>query len=150
MSNDVSFTSFDQTLTPNHNNHNDPNHKQKTKRPFLRNVSNVAAFVQEVISRKQLDRVPSSDLGPAAVTYTKDAKNGREYYEDTYNDLPYQCTFGTREEDGIWMNRYDSAGLVMSGMVWIFIGRFEFFAAEKRSFSFMSLTFHFTLLHSTR
>lgn len=72
-----------------------------------------------------MDRVPSTDLGQD-IQYSLDSKSGREYYEDTYNDLPYQCSFGTTERDGIWMNHQDPAGLVMSVMVWIFIGAFMF------------------------
>ena len=27
------------------------------------------------------------------------------YYEDNFNDLPWKCSFGTAEDDGIWMNK---------------------------------------------
>jgi len=41
------------------------------------------------------------------------------YYEDTFNDEPWRCRFGTNPEDGIWMNQSDKVGTIMSSMVWI-------------------------------
>ena len=46
----------------------------------------------------------------------------REYYRDDFNDQPSSWTIGTSEEDGIWMNRKDSAGSVMAFMVWFLLG----------------------------
>lgn len=43
---------------------------------------------------------------------------GKEYYEDSYNDEPWDCTCGTGENDGIWTNYGDKVGTVMSSMVW--------------------------------
>ena len=43
------------------------------------------------------------------------------YYEDTYNDQPWECTFGTSDQDGIWVNHSDQVGTIMSSMVWILI-----------------------------
>lgn len=59
--------------------------------------------------------------------YTKpslreERKDGKEYYEDNYNDLPWKCSFGTRQDDGIWLNLNDPPGLTMSSMVWLLIG----------------------------
>jgi hypothetical protein len=42
-------------------------------------------------------------------------------YEDTYNDQPWKCTFGTNEDDGIWINHYDRVGTVMAALVWVLI-----------------------------
>jgi hypothetical protein len=42
-------------------------------------------------------------------------------YEDTYNDEPIQCTFGTHEDDGIWVNVYDRVGVLMAATVWVLI-----------------------------
>jgi hypothetical protein len=42
-----------------------------------------------------------------------------EYYEDTFNDEPWECTFGTGDEDGIWVNCGDKVGQIMSSMVWV-------------------------------
>jgi hypothetical protein len=44
-----------------------------------------------------------------------------EYYEDTFNDDPWQCSFGTGNEDGIWVNCGDKVGQIMSSMVWVLI-----------------------------
>ena len=44
-----------------------------------------------------------------------------DYYEDTFNDDPWECTFGTSEYDGIWINCTDQVGNVMCIMVWVLI-----------------------------
>lgn len=41
------------------------------------------------------------------------------YYEDTYNDEPWGCTFGTGENNGTWTNYGDKVGTIMSSMVWM-------------------------------
>jgi hypothetical protein len=43
------------------------------------------------------------------------------YYIDHFNDLSYSCSCGTNDDDGIWMNRNDPAGTIMSCLVWILI-----------------------------
>jgi len=43
------------------------------------------------------------------------------YYLDNYNDQPWHCSFGTAELNGIWMNRKDQAGTIMSLLVWLLI-----------------------------
>lgn len=48
-------------------------------------------------------------------------ENESEYYEDTHNDLPWSCTFGTSPHDGIWLNYNDASGLIMSSIVWLLI-----------------------------
>ena len=48
---------------------------------------------------------------------TKDIQ--AEYYEDTFNDEPWDCTCGTGERDGIWTNYGDRVGSVMSSMVFV-------------------------------
>jgi len=44
-----------------------------------------------------------------------------EYYEDTFNDEPWECTFGTGTQDGIWVNCGDKVGTIMSSTVWVLI-----------------------------
>lgn len=44
-----------------------------------------------------------------------------QYYQDTHNDLPWACTFGTSPHDGIWLNYNDAPGLIMSSIVWLLI-----------------------------
>lgn len=43
-----------------------------------------------------------------------------EYYYDDTNEYSFDCTFGTGEEDGIWMNRHDPPGTILSAFVWVF------------------------------
>lgn len=42
-----------------------------------------------------------------------------EYYIDSYNGEPWTCSFGTTEENGIWMNSGDQAGSIMASLVWL-------------------------------
>lgn len=44
------------------------------------------------------------------------------HYEDEFNDLSWSCSIGTLDDNGIWMNRADPAGTLMSAIVWILIG----------------------------
>eukprot|EP00527_Entomoneis_sp_CCMP2396_P005260 CAMPEP_0198150588 /NCGR_PEP_ID=MMETSP1443-20131203/51573_1 /TAXON_ID=186043 /ORGANISM="Entomoneis sp., Strain CCMP2396" /LENGTH=399 /DNA_ID=CAMNT_0043815943 /DNA_START=174 /DNA_END=1373 /DNA_ORIENTATION=- len=44
-----------------------------------------------------------------------------ETYEDTFNDQSWKWTFGTNEDDGVWMNKTDRAGTIMAAMVWVLI-----------------------------
>lgn len=50
-----------------------------------------------------------------------DVDTGEYYYDDT-NDQSWTCSFGTKEDDGIWMVRSDPPGTMMSIIVWILIG----------------------------
>ncbi len=43
-----------------------------------------------------------------------------DYYRDEFNDLSHNCSIGTTDEDGIWMNRSDAPGTIMAAMVWFF------------------------------
>jgi len=42
-----------------------------------------------------------------------------EHYVDSYNDAPWSFSFGTGEENGIWMNSGDQAGSIMATLVWL-------------------------------
>ncbi|EED95884.1 predicted protein [Thalassiosira pseudonana CCMP1335] len=44
------------------------------------------------------------------------------YYRDSFNDQPFSCSFGTDEENGIWMNTSDQAGTIMAFLVWVLLG----------------------------
>ena len=50
-----------------------------------------------------------------------DVDSTTEYYEDTFNDESWECTFGTNDQDGIWVNCRDKVGQIMSTMVWLLI-----------------------------
>ena len=52
-------------------------------------------------------------------------KSKKEFYDDNYNDLPWRCSFGTSEDDGVWLNRRDQPGFIMSTTVWVLIGMFS-------------------------
>lgn len=42
-------------------------------------------------------------------------------YEDVENEDPWKWTFGTREDDGVWLNVNDRVGTVMACLVWVLI-----------------------------
>lgn len=42
-----------------------------------------------------------------------------EKYVDTHNDAPWSLSFGTGEEQGVWMNSGDQAGSIMATLVWL-------------------------------
>ena len=44
------------------------------------------------------------------------------YYRDNFNDQSHSCSFGTGEENGIWMNTSDQAGTIMAFLVWLLLG----------------------------
>lgn len=53
-----------------------------------------------------------------------DAQNNSAlyYYQDHFNDESWSCSFGTSDDNGIWLNQSDPAGTIMSVLVWILIG----------------------------
>ncbi|KAL7551935.1 hypothetical protein ACHAWF_015158 [Thalassiosira exigua] len=50
-----------------------------------------------------------------------DRDDAGEYYFDDNNDYSWDCTFGTEEGNGIWLNLNDPPGSIMSVIVWILI-----------------------------
>ena len=44
------------------------------------------------------------------------------FYRDDFNDMSWSCSVGTTDEHGIWLNRADPAGTIMSMMVWVLLG----------------------------
>ena len=46
----------------------------------------------------------------------------QKYYQDDFNDLSWNCSSGTSDDDGIWLNRADPAGTIMAFMVWLLMG----------------------------
>ncbi len=60
--------------------------------------------------------------GRSMVVGSNDFPYGRdEYYFDDTNEYSFDCSFGTEEKDGIWMNRNDFPGTILSAFVWVFI-----------------------------
>ena len=41
---------------------------------------------------------------------------------DHFNDLSFSCSVGTSDDNGVWVNRSDPAGTIMSCLVWFLIG----------------------------
>jgi hypothetical protein len=75
------------------------------------------------------DRRPFfSKIGGAlssVISPRKGIEEDGDFYQDHYNDQPWRCSFGTAEEDGIWMNRKDQAGTLMSLLVWLLISEWQ-------------------------
>ena len=44
-----------------------------------------------------------------------------EAYVDNFNDESWKCSFGTHEDDGIWLNLSDRVGTIMAALVWVLI-----------------------------
>ena len=58
---------------------------------------------------------------PTGNTTQDEGPNGR-YYRDDFNDYSWNCSVGTTDDDGIWLNQSDPAGTIMAMMVWILLG----------------------------
>ena len=43
------------------------------------------------------------------------------YYEDTFVDDPFTCSFGTSEANGVWLNHRDKVGTVVAMVVWVLV-----------------------------
>jgi palmitoyltransferase ZDHHC3/7/25 len=67
------------------------------------------------------DGNPGSGGGGRTMTQQQQQQQNY-YYIDHFNDLSYSCSCGTSDDNGIWMNRNDPAGTIMSCMVWVLIG----------------------------
>mmetsp|Transcript_11294 Transcript_11294/g.15821 ORF Transcript_11294/g.15821 Transcript_11294/m.15821 type:complete len:408 (+) Transcript_11294:257-1480(+) len=46
-------------------------------------------------------------------------RNRGEMYVDSFNDQSWNCSLGTNEEAGTWMNSGDQAGTIMAALVWL-------------------------------
>jgi palmitoyltransferase ZDHHC3/7/25 len=64
----------------------------------------------------------SEENGKSAITVDNAVANNALYYVDDFNDMSYAFSAGTSDDDGIWLNRNDAAGTVMSCLVWFLIG----------------------------
>jgi hypothetical protein len=79
----------------------------------------VEDFTKQIDKRSILSKCCGSINGLVCARPAVDATT--EYYEDTFNDEPWECTFGTSDQDGIWVNCSDKVGQIMSSMVWVLI-----------------------------
>lgn len=75
--------------------------------------------MNQVKSIARIGRATSASLDGSAAEGPNDDQC--QYYFDDTNDFSWDCTCGTREGDGIWLNTTDRAGLLMSALVWIVI-----------------------------
>jgi hypothetical protein len=64
----------------------------------------------------------ASDSCRLCHTGRRTADDDSLFYEDSFNDQSWSCSVGTTDEHGIWLNRSDPAGTIMSFIVWVLIG----------------------------
>ena len=69
--------------------------------------------------RSLASRTCAKAVGVCCARPTTDTEG--TYYEDDFNDEPWDCTCGTSDQDGIWVNNSDKVGTIMSTMVWVLI-----------------------------
>jgi len=58
----------------------------------------------------------------AAPPATQDDGSSEYYYFDEANDHSWTCSYGTGEDDGVWLNTDDPPGTFMAVAVWVLIG----------------------------
>jgi hypothetical protein len=73
----------------------------------------------KVDRRSMASRIFSKAIAFCCAKPTTDTQG--TYYEDNFNDEPWDCTCGTSDQDGIWINNKDKVGTIMSSMVWVLI-----------------------------
>jgi len=88
-------------------------------RTLYASSNSVEDFSKKDDRRSAINRFCTTCTGYACARPPLDTK--AIYYEDTYNDEPWGCTFGTSSEDGIWVNFGDQVGTFMGSLVWILI-----------------------------
>jgi len=66
--------------------------------------------------------IPGSGTGFFTSTCQLTEGPNQPYYRDNFNDQSHSCSFGTGEENGIWMNTSDQAGTIMAFLVWLLLG----------------------------
>lgn len=92
---------------------------------LFQRLSASANILKEAVSRHKMGALSVETSGNGGSV-------GDIYYEDNFNDLQWKCSFGTAEDDGIWMNRSEVSGIIMATMVWIMICKYSFFSFIKR------------------
>jgi len=83
----------------------------------------------ESLETKKKQSSPLSPITKGLACFGSFASGSRDdegpygrYYRDDFNDYSWNCSIGTSDEDGIWLNRGDPAGTIMCIMVWILLG----------------------------
>ena len=83
----------------------------------IKSISRIGRYVSPSVANNG-----DGDFDDAVLTSTANVKQeDEEYYYDDTNEYSNTCTFGTSEHDGIWLNKNDGPGIVMSIIVWILI-----------------------------
>lgn len=109
-----------------HHHHRDRGHsqdeskKQRGTTSLLQRLSLTANLLKEVLPKQHGVGSFGVDGGSGSDNDGGKSNDGI-YYEDNFNELPWKCSFGTSEEDGIWMNTGDGSGAIMASMVWVMI-----------------------------
>lgn len=123
----LSATPFVPPPPPSPSSSNDKNHGTRLEQlgqMRTRLSSNVRKWMTPKSRRNRTEEEEEARLnrsGDSGGIDDGDDDEIREYYEDTFNDQPWRCSFGTSEDDGIWLNTSDQAGTIMSFSVWILI-----------------------------
>jgi hypothetical protein len=89
-----------------------------------------------------------SELGGGMDHEVDDTNDDEYYYDDTTNDHNRNCSFGTNEDDGTWLNINDTPGIVMAIIVWVLIaysGVTVSLLAEANRVSRVLAIFHCTM-----
>lgn len=96
-------------------------HESNTRQPEIKGRS-------FPLSRRIFQSAAACFRGSASFLLATPASSGRAgyddsvYYQDDFNDMAWSCSFGTSDEDGVWLNQKDPAGLMMALLVWFLIG----------------------------
>lgn len=113
--------------------------KQNQNVSFMQRITTSAKILKEIIPKHGLDIHGRGDLSNSTDNNNNHGRNNHDhrnnndldhdddddYYEDYFNDLSWNCSFGTTEQDGIWMNTSDVSGTIMASMVWIMICKYD-------------------------
>ncbi len=104
---------------------------------FIQRIKTSVKILKEIIPKHGLDihgRGVSTSNDNSNCNDNRSRDNNRnknhlndedDYYEDKFNDLSWNCSFGKTEHDGIWMNTSDVSGTIMASMVWIMICKYR-------------------------
>ena len=87
-----------------------------------RNILNRLVGVLSSLFQKSRKQGYTSTITDEASDIDSPSRNEEvEYYRDDFNDESWSCSFGTGENDGIWMNREDPPGTILSMTVAVLI-----------------------------
>lgn len=127
----VSATKFSPPLPPHSRSIQQQQQQQQEQQDEIKDrgrnaggmMVNVIATIGNVLGRRRGEgRDNNGNRGAATDDRQLEGEDEQqEYYRDDFNDQSWKCSFGTNEDDGIWMNTNDQPGTIMSFLVWILI-----------------------------